>query len=161
MKSLAVIFYLVLGWFAVDLPTIREDFQQAKSSQSATEKLYNELADYTKDDPVMLAYKGASQTLKARFLKDRAEKKTLVSNGIKLLERSVKMAPDKIEIRLVRLAIQENSPKILKYKANMAEDKGMILSNFALQPGAIKAIIKQYAEQSDYITIEEINSIAE
>lgn len=161
MKSLAVILCLFLGWIAVDLPTIREHFRKAKDSQSATESLYNELVGYTMSDPVVLAYKGASQTLKARFEKNRAKKKVLVGQGIKILEESVKTAPDEVEIRLVRLAIQENAPKILKYKANMKEDKQMILSNFAAQSVAVKRIIRQYVAQSDYFSQTEKDKVAE
>src|SRR5690606_1373192 len=138
-----------------DLSTVREHFRKAKDSQSATLTLYQELSDYTKDDPVLLTYKGASQVLKARFEKDRARKKEFVSRGIKEIEESVRVAPTKIEIRLVRLAIQENSPKILKYKGAMEEDKQMILSNFESQSSAVKTIIRQYVAQSDYFTQSE------
>ena len=161
MKSLTVIVCLFLGYYAVDLATIREHFRKAKDSQSATESLYNELVGYTKSDPVVLAYKGASQTLKARFEKDRTRKKVLVRQGIKILEESVKAAPDEVEIRLVRLAIQENAPKILKYRANMAEDKQMILANFTAQSAAVKTIVRQYVAQSEYFSKMEKDKVAE
>lgn len=161
MKSLIVILYVFFGSFTVDLPTIRAYFVQAQESQAATEKLYKELAAYSQHDPVVLAYKGASQTLKARLLKDRSAKKVLVVQGIQLLERSVEAAPEEVEIRLVRLAIQEHAPKILKYKGHMAADKQMILANFATQPTAVRTIISQYAAQSKYFTAAEKAKLAE
>ncbi|MGO3108405.1 MAG: hypothetical protein ACTJHT_01475 [Sphingobacterium sp.] len=161
MKSLMVILYMFFGSLAVELPTIRAYFVLAKDSQSITEKLYNELAAYSQNDPVVLAYKGASQILKARLLKDRSAKKALVVQGIQLLERSVEAAPEEVEIRLVRLAIQEHAPKILKYNGHMAEDKRMILANFATQPTVVRTIISQYAAQSKYFTAGEQAKLAE
>src|SRR5690606_11444536 len=152
MKALLYLRGGVYVEWAIDIDTVRQQFEQAKSSKEATESLYKSLSTYTKDDPLLLAYKGASLTLKARFLADRGDKKKMVAEGIKTIETAVVASPKQVEIRLVRLAVQENSPKILKYKMNMAEDKQMILTNFAGQPKAVQSLIKRYAQQSAVFT---------
>ncbi|MFD1771831.1 hypothetical protein [Sphingobacterium suaedae] len=149
MKTVSIIVLSILSLFAIDLEKVRQQFEQAKDSKQATEDLYASLQSYTKNDPVILAYKGASMTLKARLLASREEKKKMVSEGIKLLEKAVKASPKNVEIRLVRLAIQEHAPKVLKYKMNIHEDKQMILANFAAQPTGVKTWINRYAKQSN------------
>ena len=145
-----------------DLGTVRADFEKADKSKETTAALYNSLKDYKKSNPVLLAYKGASATLQARYIADQKAKKKLVIEGIKELEAAVKSSPDNTEIRLVRLIIQENSPKILKYKMNMGEDKQMILANFASQHREVKEMIKRYAtKRSKFFTAAELNKLSD
>lgn len=148
MKGLLIILFSVVSFATPSLEKVRAYFEEAKMSKAATENLYAALHDYSGNDAVLLAYKGASLTLKARYEEGRAEKKAQVTDGIQMLEKAVKAAPKQVEIRLVRLAVQENSPKILKYKANITEDKQLILSNFDTQPAPLKALVKRYAQQS-------------
>ncbi len=160
MKGLMILFVGAFALWTIDLGNIRQQFEQAKSSKEATEALYQALQGHQKD-PVILAYKGASITLKARYEENRETKKEMVSEGIQTLEKAVKSSPQNVEIRLVRLAIQEHSPKVLKYKMNIAEDKQMILSNFASENRAVKTLIKRYVGQSKVFTAEERSKLAE
>jgi len=155
MKGLLLVLLTLFSSWGIELDSVRKQFEEAKASEEATESLYKLLKDYQKDDPVLLAYKGAALTLRARYLNERSAKKDMVSQGIALLERAVKSSPKQVEVRLIRLAVQENSPKILKYKMNIAEDKQMILSNTSVQPTAVKSLVKRYVKQSHLFTAEE------
>lgn len=145
MNLLATIFLSVTIFLQVDLSTVRSNFEKAESSKESTKTLYNSLKDYSKSDPVLLAYKGAAYGLQARYIADRKEKKNLFVAGAKDLEAAVKSAPNNVEIRLIRLIIQENTPKVLKYKENINEDKQMILTNFEVQTKVVKDAIRRYA----------------
>ncbi len=155
MKGVLLVFLTLFSSWGIDLDSVRKQFEEAKASKESTESLYKLLKDYQKDDPVLLAYKGAALTLRARYLNERSAKKDMVAQGIALLERAVKASPRQVEVRLIRLAIQENSPKILKYKMNIAEDKQMILSNTSAQSTAVKSLVKRYVKQSQLFTAEE------
>ncbi|WDF68483.1 hypothetical protein PQ465_19580 [Sphingobacterium oryzagri] len=159
MKGLLIVLLTTLTFAAPSLERVRGYFEEAKASREATENLYKSLQDYKGNDAVLLAYKGASSTLKARYMDARADKKALVSEGIQGVEKAVKLAPKQVEIRLVRLAVQENAPKVLKYKANIGEDKQLILANFDTQSTALKAIIKRYAQQSAVFTTAEMKKL--
>lgn len=160
MPSLIVLFLSVSSWFAPDLGTVRSAFEKADKSKDATTSLYNSLKDYERSDAVLLAYKGAATVLYARYQNNQNAKKKLVIEGIKTLESAVKIDSDNIEIRLVRLIIQENSPKILKYKTNISADKQIILTNFTKQSKAVKEIIKRYASQrSKLFTAAELRTL--
>ncbi|WP_437919190.1 hypothetical protein [Sphingobacterium sp. LRF_L2] len=160
MKGILVIFLGLFSLFAIDLHAVRSQFEEAKNSKEATEKLYISLRDYKKNDPLLLAYKGASLTLKARYLSEREKKKEMVMQGIHLLENAVKTSPNQLEIRLIRLAVQEHSPKILKYKKNIDEDKHIILAKFEEQSSEVKSLVRSYMKQSSVFSAEEQKKIA-
>ncbi len=161
MKGILLICFMLFSFSGIELDNVRKQFEDAKASKEATESLYKLLQDYQKDDPVLLAYKGAALTLRARYLTERSAKKDMVSQGITVLERAVKSSPNQVEVRIIRLAVQEHSPKILKYKMNIAEDKQMILSNISGQPVAVKSMVKRYAKQSQVFTAEEQKKLSQ
>lgn len=142
-----------------DLSSVREQYSEASKSQKNAEEFYNLISNSAKENKVMQAYKGAAITLKAKFAKDRKSKKTLFVEGAKIIESTIKSDPNNVELRLIRLSIQENTPKILNYKANISEDKKFILTNFAKQNQALKEHIQTYVKQSIVFTDVEKKSI--
>jgi hypothetical protein len=76
----------------------------------------------------------------------------LFTEGVTLLESMVKADGNNPEIRLIRLSIQENTPKFLKYKGNIEEDKKVILSTFDKQSKELKEYIRIYVNQSKVFT---------
>lgn len=108
-----------------------------------------------KDTGIYQAYKGAAIALKSRYAIDAKTKRKLFVEGVKGVELALKNNPDNAEIRLIRLSIQENTPKILKYKAHIGEDKKILLDSFGQQTPALKAYIKKYANQSKVFSEQE------
>lgn len=160
MKIGVVLLWLVTVLQQVDLPTVRANFENAEKSKSSTAALFNLLKDYDQPNAVLRAYKGASSVLQARYIVDQKTKRKLVIDGIRALEAAVKSSPDHVEIRLIRLIIQENTPKVLKYKLNMDADKQMILANFESQSREVKGLIKRYAmTRSKFFTATELGKL--
>ena len=149
--------FLLLIW--QELPNVREHYVEASSNVIKAEAFYALVANYNKEDKVLWAYKGAAITLKAKFAKTIKEKKNLFVEGVKLVENAVKSEPNNVEIRLVRLSIQENAPRILNYKKNIDEDKKLLLSNLGEQSQSLKEYIKNYIRQSGVFTDKEKKSI--
>ena len=142
-----------------DLSSVREQYSEATKSQKSAEDFYNLVANASKDNKVMQAYKGAAIALKAKFAKDRKAKKSLFIDGVKLIENAIKSEPNNIELRLIRLSIQENTPKILNYKSNINEDKKLILTNFGKQNQSLKEHIASFVKQSSVFSEIEKKSI--
>lgn len=142
-----------------DLSSVREQYSEATKSQKSAEDFYNLVANASKDNKVMQAYKGAAIALKAKFAKDRKAKKSLFIDGVKLIENAIKSEPNNIELRLIRLSIQENTPKILNYKSNINEDKKLILTNFGKQNQSLKEHIASFVKQSAVFSEIEKKSI--
>lgn len=99
------------------------------------------------------AYKGALISKKANFEKSAAKKIKTFKIGVELLETEIKKNPKQIEFRFLRLCIQENCPKILKYNKNITEDAKLIASNFKTQSKQLKTIISNYAKSSKALDI--------
>jgi len=142
-----------------ELSDVRRLFVEAPVNVVKSEVFYDFIGNYNREDKVLWAYKGAAITLKAKFAKTLKEKKSLFTEGVKWIENAVKSEPNNIEIRLIRLSIQENAPKILNYKKNIEEDKKLLLSNLEQQNLSLKEYIKKYIKQSDIFTDKEKKSI--
>lgn len=158
MKSLIIILFTFFSF--IQNPTdVRDQYYAASKSKQNADKFYNLLAKYNKDNKTMLAYKGAALALKSKYASDRKDKKDLFIEGVTTIENCVKQEPNNAEIRLIRLSVQENTPKFLKYKANIDEDKKVILNSFDKQSKDLKDYIKIYINQSKIFTEAEKQKI--
>ena len=146
-----ILFFVSILGNAQDLKTIRSQYPNAVESADITSKLDGELAKVNfSGNTVLIAYKGAVSTLKAKFTKKKSDKKDYFKEGIFLLESAVKIDPSNIEIRYIRLSVQENSPKFLGYHKNLKEDKEFILSNMAdISSKELKNTIKDFVLKSE------------
>jgi len=152
MKLIVYITLFLL--FAASLPKlseVREDYIKASGNKEITTKLYDLLSKVTKDDKkVYVAYKGASLMMMAKYTKTKKEKKTLFKDGAGLIEFAVLAAPKDIEIRIIRLSIQENAPKFLKYRSNIQEDRQFVLdNNNKIKSKLVQSFVRSYVLQSD------------
>ena len=155
MKFLFSIVFLFFFSGSQDISTVRENYIQASKSKEKAEEFNDTMANYAGDNKTMLAYKGASIALKAKFASDRKTKKDLFTKGIQILEKALKADPNNAEIRLIRLSIQENTPKILNYKGNIQEDKQLILTTFDKQNKSLKEHLLTFINQSKSFTAQE------
>ena len=93
-------------------------------------------------------FEGALLMKKAGLLGKASEKLSLFKSGHKLLDNAIKMDEANAELRFLRLMIQENAPKVVKYKGNIDADSELIKQHFnQLHPQAQKAVI-EYSKKS-------------
>lgn len=147
MKTLlALILSSVLFNAAPDLSKLRIAYPKANSNEVIANNLFEELTFVTKeDDKTLVAYKGAISTLKAKFAKNFRNKKMYFKDGAMLIEYVLELEPNNIEVRCLRLSVQENAPKIVGYNKNIAEDKQYILDHYSeISDTEIKNFIKGY-----------------
>ena len=152
-----LLFVISLSPFSPDLDQIRKDFSLATNDRDSALALRDKLETVTKEDnTVLVAYKGAVSALTAKYTKNNTERKDLFKSGVLLLEFAVSQKPQNIEIRCLRLSIQENSPKFLKYRSNIEEDKNFILNHYEkTNSKAVKDFVKSYILQSSGFNTEE------
>ena len=158
MKLLVVLVSsLFLTIQSLDLNTIRVAYKEAAQDKTKVEAFYKKLSQVTKSDRIeLVAYKGAAIALLAKKSKTIKRKKEGFIEGVSLVEYAIEKAPHNIEARFVRLGIQENTPKLLKYKGNIDEDKHFILKQFPnIKSSSLKNHIKDYISQSKVFTDEE------
>jgi hypothetical protein len=71
------------------------------------------------------------------------------------LEAEIIKEPKILEWRFLRLAIQANAPKIVKYSKDLNEDKEFISSHFSSAPFDLQKIIKDYAANSSILKVSD------
>ncbi|MDO6596017.1 hypothetical protein Q4512_03765 [Oceanihabitans sp. 2_MG-2023] len=148
---------LSLNIQSLNLDSVRDAYKIAAKDKTKTEAFNQSLAHITKKDKVeFIAYKGAAIALVAKHAKTLKEKKEGFVEGVTLVEYAITKAPNNIELRFIRLGIQENTPKLLKYKSNIDEDRLTILKQFnSIKSSTLKKHIKDYILQSKVFTDEE------
>jgi len=115
---------------AIDISEVRNLYRQASESEENTEKFHNiiQKTNY-KEDPVLSAYYGCSLALKAGHSWSIFDKISFFKRGKKIIDEAVVSDPNNIEIRLIRLSVQSNVPKITGYYKNIEADKDFINKN--------------------------------
>lgn len=150
MQQFVLVLLLSILPFGISLSEVREKYAKAEESPEITENLFSALSDIKEtDDTIFLAYKGAVLTLKAKHSKGIKHKKEFFKNGVALLESALSASPNNLEIHFIRLTVQENAPKIVRYNKQIEADKRFILENYnSSKDDALKKIIKKYSSKS-------------
>lgn len=159
MKFLASILFSITFFFGLTLSELRTDFENAAKSAKNVDILYNKLDDYSGNNQTIIAYKGASVILKARFVKDKATKKKYFTDGATLINDAVKNGSKDVENRLIRLIIQENIPKFIKYNQNIQQDKQFIVDNYNSAPKEVQTLVKTYAKKYNTFTPQQLKKL--
>jgi len=159
LKSIVLFIGITSLMLSVDISLVRKQYKATVLSQVKTEILYTKLQKITKkDNKVLVAYKGAVTALFAKKQKGAKTKKEFFEKGVDLIEYAVKSNPNNIEIRFVRLTVQQNSPKFLKYNKQISADKNFLKTHFkAVKSKVLKKYILEYILQSKHFTKEEKN----
>ncbi|MFH6934044.1 MULTISPECIES: hypothetical protein [Flavobacterium] len=132
-----------------DLASIRKMYSDVAKSETNAKEFTQKLSGVSNDDDkILVAYKAASILLDSKFEKKLRDKMDRFKEGAKLLEATIKSDPNNIEIRMIRLSIQEDVPGITGYKKNIKEDKAFITAHYAEQNTALKLYLKDFVLQS-------------
>ena len=106
---------------------LRRHYELAAADKAAGEIFYKLLADYKDRDGLVLAYKGASEAIRARDA-SMFNKLTYVQDAAKTFEQAVSIDPQNPEIRFLRFSVESNLPAFLGLSKHVDEDKEMLLS---------------------------------
>ncbi|WP_264564763.1 hypothetical protein [Flavobacterium sp. N3904] len=135
---------------------VRKLYATANNSETNAKEFSAKLADVSKEDnKTLVAYKGASIVILSKLEKKISNKSKKFKEGADLIEFAVASEPNNIEIRLVRLSIQENVPKIVNYRGDKKEDKKFLLDHYKEQTGILKEYIGNFITQSKSFTSAE------
>lgn len=138
-----------------NLSEVRTHYMTAAESLANSNKFSELLSSVDKSDSkILVAYKGAATALNAKYAA-RDQKKANFIEGVSLLEFAAKAEPNNLEIRLIRLSIQENTPKILNYKKNITTDKAFIMQHLRNQNAALQSYARAYIKRSKVFSASE------
>ncbi len=151
MRNVLFVLVFLVSFFAKaqDLAQLRKDFVVAADSKGNSERFSKVTSSIGQHAPgVLQAYKAAADIIESKYLPTIEEKKKRAKRGITKLEALIEEDPNNLEVRLVRMSIQENVPKILKYRANLREDKVFLEKHVGQQHGALKTYIQDFMKIS-------------
>lgn len=150
MKILFSLVTAFILFFQSDLEALRSSYAKANLSNDNTEAFINLAEKQSGSDAVTNGYKAAAQIMEAKITKKN--RKALVKTGATSLESIIKNNPNNIELRVIRLSVQENIPKIVGYRGSIKDDKAFLISNYSKQNAALKNYVKKFAMQSKSFT---------
>ena len=100
-----------------------------------------------------MAYLGTLKMKKAEYLKTPKDKLAVFKEGKELLEKAILKNNKNAEYRFLRLIIQENAPKVLKYNANIKEDVKVVASEYLSFASEVKSAVVNYSKTSASLKI--------
>lgn len=134
----------------------RELFYEAFSSGSA-EQIDQALAAIKRGNgKLAIAYEGALLMRKAGLIKGAGEKLKMFKKGHELFENEIAKDPGNVELKFIRLCIQEKAPKILKYRKELDEDKAAVIRHFSTLPQEVQKQVLDYAASSEILTEQDL-----
>lgn len=149
MKWIACLLLFCTFANAQELSDLRKLYPQASANPSSATAFAEKAAAFdTSGHPVVAAYKAAALTLKSKFSKKLGEKISFFKDGANRLDEAISHDPDNVEMRMIRLSIQENVPAIVNYKRNKQEDTHFIYSHFQELSGGLREYIRNFILRS-------------
>lgn len=125
---LILFFITIKTSFAMDVISLRKEYYEAVSDSKKTESLYQTLVKAKSSNPIVLAYIGSLQALKAKHSWNPYNKLSLLAESQKTLDKAIKLLPNNIEIRFLRYTIQFYVPAFLGHSNNLDDDKSKIIA---------------------------------
>ncbi|HMK03266.1 MAG TPA: hypothetical protein VK489_03705 [Ferruginibacter sp.] len=99
------------------------------------------------------AYEGALLMKKAGLVSKAKEKLSLFKAGRLKLEAAIKKESTNTEYYFLRLIIQENAPKIVKYRDELESDSAAVRSNYKSLSPVVQKAIMEYSKKSKFLKL--------
>lgn len=110
-----------------DISELRKQMLRAINSPKVTDSLYNNLQKTNQKVPLVMAYFGALEALKAKDSWNPYNKIKFLNLSNKTILQAVNASPNDMEIRFVRFSVQTNLPHFLGLNKDLDSDKNQIL----------------------------------
>lgn len=151
---IALLFPVML--LAQDLAAERELYPVAHKDEQTAAELLKLTADADTSVPTQKAYRGAALMVAAQFGSGIGGKLKLFREGKDLMAKAVQADPESVEVRFLRMTVQENAPGFLLYNDDLEQDKDFILGHFsAVKDAGLKNMIRTHARTSSIYSQEE------
>ena len=123
------------GDFSADYNFIRAGLDESLENEKqlmSLEKYINVNFNktYIEKDPLLLAFQGTIESLKAKFVFWPFTKLNHLNRGLELLDKAVNLAPSNLEVRYLRFCVLDNIPSIIGYGDKAQEDADILFNLF-------------------------------
>ncbi len=150
--------------FGLDVLDLRKNYYAAVTDAKKTEDLYNQLVNSKSNNPIVIAYIGSLQALKAKHSWNPYQKLSLLAESQKTLDKAISLSPNNVEIRFLRYTIQYYVPTFLGQSKNLDDDRTKIiyLINKKLYQPDDKSLMKNivaFMGETNKCTAEELEML--
>jgi hypothetical protein len=129
MKMISILLFLIsFNINGVDIDFVRTNYTASIKDKQLCSRMISELKKKN-DSPINMVYLGGLQTIWANHVFNPINKLKTFKEGKINIEKAIKLDPDNVELRFIRLSIQKNAPSFLGYNSNINSDKEFIKSN--------------------------------
>jgi hypothetical protein len=152
---------------SLEIETVRKLFYEGVENEAAAEKLDELIKKNYKEDfsvypPLILAYAGGTEALKAKHAFSPFSKFSYLMSSLDILETAVAKSPADLEIRFIRFSILDNIPGFFGYSSERNSDKNVIIkellrNDFSRLGQETQKGITEYLLRSDNVTEAEKN----
>lgn len=123
MKALLLLILSAqLAWGSA-YQSLRDAYYQAAQSEEGMEVFQEEIDKWQQEDVLKSGYEAMYFFLKAKYSWNPYAKLSYFYDGKDLLEEAIESDQDNLELRFLRLAIQDNLPEILNYNQEIEADR--------------------------------------
>lgn len=141
----------------ISLSDIRRDFNKGVKDEAICKKHLQVLQAKAKT-PLEKGYEAAYNMFMAKHASNPFKKMGYFRDGKKLLESQIKIEPNNVELRFIRLCIQYHIPDFLGYKGNIEEDKDFLVANlYKLPDEKTKDVIYNYLKGANMYNAEQLS----
>lgn len=152
---LPFLFFIFVSVTRAQIHVNKTEFYKALKSENSL--LIDQQIEQLKRGKNSEAYSGALLIRKSGLPGNAKEKLNLFKQGHSSLENAIKKDSTNAEFRLLRLIIQENIPKILKYTRETKKDALYLRNSFKNLPEALQKEILDYSKSSKELKPEDFN----
>ena len=164
MKKIVGFFFLLvasLNMFSQDsvMIELRKLFYLATVSESYIVKSENYMNRHEPQEPFG-AYRSMLLFMEAKYAINPYTKLNYFKKGRNKMEETLKLYPNNLENRFLRLAIQTKLPGFLGYHGSKNEDKAYLLKHYKNEKDLnLKARIKLFLKENEVISKEELEEL--
>jgi hypothetical protein len=150
MKLLFTLLFLLSGSTKSEISEIRKIYTNAAKSETNAKLFADRLSSVsdTDENKILVAYKGCSLTLQSKFSGNLIDKIRYMKDGAGLIDHAAGTDPQNIEIRMIRLSVQESVPGIVNYRQDIETDKAFILAHYHEADPETKDFVVNFIRQS-------------
>lgn len=108
---------------------LRQEYMKALHNCELAPEVYRMFLEVEKPSAQIMAYKGALEAIMTRTTWNVFKKMAYLRKSEKSFDEAVKMDPNSVEIRFMRMAVQYEIPAYLGFSEDLERDKKFVIKN--------------------------------
>lgn len=161
LKFTSLLLLISYNLNAQSIKELRADYITALTDHEKAPQVLEKFYEVENPTANMLAYQGALEAIMTRTTRNVFKKYGYLSDSEESFEKAVELAPNDMEVRFMRLAVEHEIPRFLCKSEHIEEDIAFIVKNLGFfnpdyLPLAVRSQIVAFAKRSGYFTISQI-----